>query len=190
MPIFAKIDQPLSHARDRRHHPITLTPQSPQVDSVMASSLISNHHGRRRRRERGIPKTTLKMARRYGMKERARRNCVKYTFRGVTFVYDAIRNKEVTCYRRKDARKRARNECSGTFATVPILVSKRREYETPQVLQQHEKLRQSVCNAPERWASHSVIWYVSASCGIPMSASAWSLTRLVVNHTIGFSALI
>ena len=163
---FSKLDQPLSHSRDRRHYSISLTPPSPQADSIMATSLVSNLHGRRRRRERRIPKATLKMARRYGMKERARGNCVKYTFRGVTFIYDAVRNKEVTCYRQKDARKRVPNDVSGTFAAVPILMSKRPEYETSQVLQQHEKLRQSVCNAPEKWASHSVIWYVSASCGM------------------------
>jgi len=64
------------------------TPQS-------ASTILSATHGRQRRLERDIDKVDLKMAKKYGMKQQAMHGRVKYTFRGVVFIYDPKTNKEV-----------------------------------------------------------------------------------------------
>ena len=59
------------------------------------STILSATHGRQRRSERDIDKVDLKMAKKYGMKQQARHGRVKYTFRGVVFIYDPKTNKEV-----------------------------------------------------------------------------------------------
>ena len=52
------------------------------------STLISAAHGRQRRVQRKIEKIDLQSARRYGMKENARKGRIKYTYSGVVFIYD------------------------------------------------------------------------------------------------------
>lgn len=109
------------------------------------------------------------------MKEECRFGREKYTFQGVSFIYDPVKNKEITSFRSSDhqflEKKRKHpdhaaaaaapaEELAGTRATVPILLSKRYEYEKAQALEQHQRLRQSVCHAPHKWSSHSVLWYV------------------------------
>jgi len=55
---------------------------------MAASSLLSGSHGRKRRHERRIEKIDRKWARRYGIVEPARYGRLKYTYGGITFIYD------------------------------------------------------------------------------------------------------
>lgn len=133
-------------------------------NSVVASSLVSGAHGRERRAERHIKKSALQMARRYGMREVARYGREKYTYGGVTFIYSPQSNHEVTSYRRDNQGKHpaassgaAEKLPSGTLSTLPILLSKKYEYDTPEMLQRHEALCSVVARDPNRWLSHSVL---------------------------------
>ena len=67
------------------------------------STLLSGVHDRQRREERGIQKIDLQRARRYGMKEDAKRGCQKYTYGGIVFVYNPKYKTAVTSYPVKGA---------------------------------------------------------------------------------------
>ncbi|GAX27845.1 hypothetical protein FisN_13Hh048 [Fistulifera solaris] len=74
------------------------TPRSLLSHPTAASSLLSGSHGRHRRQQRNIKKLDLQRARRYGMKENARFNRIKFTHAGTVFIYDPLKNKEITSY--------------------------------------------------------------------------------------------
>lgn len=100
------------------------------------SELQSGLHGRIRREERRISKATLKAARRYGMREHSQDNAVvKYTFSGVTFVYNHITDREITSYAAPDYA----SPVAGTRCTLPLVM--RRKYSTDPTRHEAEKLR-------------------------------------------------
>lgn len=121
----------------------------PTAESVLNSGL----HGRHRRKERGIQKIDLQRARRYGMKEPAKKGRVKYTYGGVVFIYDSHRNWEVTSY--KDSS--AGSTSSGTKIAQPIILQKNKAYENKELLAERERSRLLLLEKKATWTSHSVL---------------------------------
>lgn len=119
-----------------------------------ASVLYSSLHGRQRREERHIAKATLVLARRYGMKEsEPKSGNVKYTYAGVTFVYDPISETEITSYASADYA----SPISGTRNRLPIFP--RRKYGGDR--EPLERLLHAQCRTnlfqTRQWTSHTVI---------------------------------
>jgi hypothetical protein len=124
-----------------------------QERATALSTLHSGTHGRARREERGIQKIDLQRARRYGMKEAAHNGRHKYTYGGIVFIYDPLRNREVTSFPAKDISL----DTSGTRAAQPVLLDKKPQYELPAEVQQHrDKCAEMMANFGA-WTSHSVL---------------------------------
>jgi hypothetical protein len=122
------------------------------------SDLQSQVHGRQRREERRIDKATLKAARRYGMREEnpichGRRE--KYTYAGITFIYDPIHDCEVTSFPSADYA----SPCSGTRVTKPILLRKKYAH-SPELEKRHEiqhaQTRTELFRSLQNITSHTV----------------------------------
>ena len=127
--------------------------QSAPERATALSTLLSGTHGRDRREERGIEKIDLQRARRYGMKESAHNGRHKYTYGGIVFIYDPLRNREVTSFPSKDASL----STSGTQVAQPVLLDKKAQYELPAEVQQHRKKHAEMMANLGAWTSHSVL---------------------------------
>jgi hypothetical protein len=127
--------------------------QSAPERATALSTLLSGTHGRDRREERGIEKIDLQRARRYGMKEAAHNGRHKYTYGGIVFIYDQMRNREVTSFPSKDVSLRT----SGTQVAQPVLLDKKTQYEHPAEVQQHSKKHAEMMANLGAWTSHSVL---------------------------------
>ena len=138
------------------HRPIPLpTVSYDPHTNIYHSSLGTLHsatHGRQRREQRKIHKVDLNKARRYGIRENARRGRLKYTFGGVTFIYDPVRNKEVTSYRSFRLRG-----TPGSLSSEIIHLTKKAPYDSPQAIAQHETLTATLAARHELWHSHTVL---------------------------------
>lgn len=114
-------------------------------------------------------------------------------------VYDPVQNKEITSYLStrnepkhhhehdadgERAHKKRKVEVTGTRSTVPILLSKRYDYCTPEVLQQHQRLRQKVRGSPEKWSSHSILMYVHQFLELALVLPRFRVGFLSHNHHI------
>ena len=117
------------------------------------SELQSAVHGRERREERDIQKIDCMRARRYGMREPAKKGRIKYTYGGVVFIYDQIRNREITCYPTSDKSSTK----SGTKLVVPTLLPKMKEVDNLQSRKAHENLKAIIRPDLKRWTSHTVL---------------------------------
>jgi Alpha-kinase family len=128
---------------------------------LLPSVLFSSPHGRQRRDERHIAKATLVLARRYGMKETdVLTGRIRYTYAGVTFIYDPFRHTEITSYASADYASPLAGTRRGTIPIFP-----RRKYsemaggnaeDRVRVLQ-HAQLRTRLFHDRAQWTSHSVI---------------------------------
>ncbi|KAL7549696.1 hypothetical protein ACHAWF_014679 [Thalassiosira exigua] len=122
------------------------------------STLFSAVHDRRRREERGIEKVDLQRARRYGMKEPAKKGREKYTYGGVVFIYDPKTKTAVTSYPSKDSSNK-----SGTKLTTPIMLAKHEFNCVAERMDQqrhHENMARVLSATPTmraQWRSHSVL---------------------------------
>jgi len=124
------------------------------------STILSATHGRQRRSERDIDKVDLKMAKKYGMKQQARHGRVKYTFRGVVFIYDPKTNKEVTSFQSPYGY----SEKSGTCVAPALKLGKvtgLKKYgianEGARESKRRSRLRQKLQENSILWTSHSVL---------------------------------
>ncbi len=124
-----------------------------EPESTILTSLLSNDHGRQRRQERGIEKVDLQRARRYGMKEKARNGCYKFTYGGIVFIYDPKTNREVTSWPCKDFKYT--EGTSGTKVAKPLLLSTVNV--TYQMIQHRHQTRQELLADKKKWTSHSVL---------------------------------
>ncbi len=106
-----------------------------------------------RREERDIQKIDLQRARRYGMCEPAKFGRLKYTYGGVVFIYDPANNQEVTSYSSRDPAP----ESSGTKNAMPIILSKKEEYEDNEYLYYRYVRRSQMLKNRNKWTSHSVL---------------------------------
>lgn len=139
-----------------------MPPNLEESRSVLESSLLSTDHGRERREERNINKVDLQTARRYGMQEDASRpgggkgrsrQRIKYTYGGVTFIYDPIRNCEVTSYASRDIS----SDVSGTKVHIPALLPYKESYRTATQRSLYSKTRLKVLSERQKWTSHTVL---------------------------------
>jgi len=122
------------------------------VDTVL-SELISGTHGRQRRVERNIEKIDLQRARRYGMKEKAKKERLKYTYGGFVFIYDPFSNREVTSFPSSDTAL----STSGTKVTRPVILPKKEAYEDSLLVKISAGQRTKILNNRDSWTSHSVL---------------------------------
>lgn len=121
--------------------------------STDESVLYSSLHGRQRREERHIAKATLVLARRYGMKEtEPKSGREKYTYGGVTFIYDPITRTEITSYASSDYA----SPISGTRNTFPIFPRRKYGDREPIERLQHAQYRTKLFQS-RQWTSHTVI---------------------------------
>lgn len=125
------------------------------MNSVVSeySDLESGVHGRETRLERNIEKIDQQRALRYGMVEKNRKKRLKYTYGGIVFIYDPIHKFEVTSWPSRDAA----SAFSGTRCTKPVLLDKKRDYNTEIRRLAHNQLRTSIVAQKETWKSHSVL---------------------------------
>ena len=116
-------------------------------------TIISSPHGRQRREERGVAKSELQAAVKYGIRTRARSDQDgnqrwKYTYKGVVFLTDKTGKKEITSYpenRRKSA----------AMPPVPHLRHNAPAYKhrpAAVALSRAELLR-----SPSKWTSHTIV---------------------------------
>lgn len=128
-------------------------PSAVKQDTVL-TTLLSALHGRERREERGIDKIDLQRARKYGMRERARNGCYKYTYGGVVFIYDQKTNTEVTSWISSDASINP-DPGSGTRVMKPILLKK--EEVSFSSIEKRRTIRETLLKDKKKWTSHSVL---------------------------------
>jgi Mg-chelatase subunit ChlD len=128
-------------------------PSAAQHETVL-SSLLSAVHGKERREERGIEKIDLQRARKYGMRERARNGCYKYTYCGVVFVYDPKSNSEVTSWVSSDVSDDSDVE-SGTRMAKPVMLKKKEVHLS--LIEKRRTIREKLLKDKKIWTSHSVL---------------------------------
>lgn len=130
-------------------------PSSSAIDGVATAftALKSGTHGRERRLERSIEKIDLQRAKKYGMAELQRNGRVKYTYGGVVFIYDPEYKTEVTSWASPDFS----SDDSGTKVVKPLLLEKKKKYETEKAKLRHHLQRTKIYGTPEKWSSHTVI---------------------------------
>ena len=117
-------------------------------------TVLSGTHGRSRRGERGISKTDLQKAKKYGLKQLGKLvgsdQRKMYTYAGITYVTDSTGRKEITSFRSNDVC----GKNTGTKFVEPVIVEER-------TLSSAELLM-SKCNnelaaaSPHKWNSHTV----------------------------------
>ena len=130
-------------------------PSAAKPDTVL-TTLMSAVHGRERREERGIDKTDLQRARKYGMRERARQGRYKYTYGGVVFIYDQKTNTEVTSWISSDDSLIDSDAArSGTRVMQPIMLKK--EEISFSLIEKRQTIRESLLRNKKKWTSHSVL---------------------------------
>ena len=122
-----------------------------EESSVIHSSLVSGVHGRERRVQRNISKVDLKNARRYGMQEEGNFGRKKYTYGGVVFIYDEVKNQEVTSFKAPDFASAK----SGTLCAKPLHLE-RREL-TKQEEEAYKVTARRMRQNKDVWTSHSVL---------------------------------
>jgi hypothetical protein len=121
------------------------------IAPTAASVLHSATHGRQRREERNIEKIDLQRARRYGMRENARRGRIKYTYGGVVFIYDPVTNSEVTSFPSPDRSL----ETSGTKVSKPIILPRKNDYDDPSIKEFRDSSKAMLDRSA--WTSHSIL---------------------------------
>lgn len=121
--------------------------------STALSSLLSGTHGRERREERNIQKIDLQRARRYGMKEAGHNGRHKYTYGGIVFIYDPLRNREVTTFAAPDISLAT----SGTKVAQPVMLEKNSQHECQEAKLQHLAKQAEMEAKLAEWTSHSVL---------------------------------
>jgi hypothetical protein len=123
-------------------------------DTVADSTLLSDYHGQERREERNIQKIDLQHARRYGMEEDNNRNGrMKYTYGGIVFIYDPVRNREVTTFRSNDHA----SPTSGTLCVPPVHLSRKQEYLSKGMITRYRENLRLVHSRKDKWVSHTVL---------------------------------
>ena len=140
------------------------------------SVLQSGTHGRERRLERQIHKVDLQRARRYGMEEKQRNGRIRYTYKGIVFIYDPYDNREVTSFPSKDANRPQdhphnhfnKNDPIGRHSqqqqqhcispTKPVRLELKPEHNTDSAKLRHCLKRTEWNRDPSSsWTSHSVL---------------------------------
>ena len=145
---FQALHHALSAPRHHLHHA-----SDPQHNSVLNSDLNCTTHIRRRGEQRGIRRTALQEARRYGMREKGRFGRWKITYKGMVFIWDPKRNRGITCWNLRNTP----NVVCGTKAMRPLMIEKSRDHESPAAKAAHNELKQCILSNKENWNSHSVI---------------------------------
>ena len=110
-----------------------------------ASTLLSGSHGRMRRLQRDISKNHLHLARRYGIREKGHFHRIKYTWGGITFIYDPDQKKAITCYPNTKT-----TELAATRFHAP-----RGWEKLPANHEEHDERVQALFDQP--WDSHTVL---------------------------------
>lgn len=113
------------------------------------SSLLSDTHGQHRRKQRKIDKVSLQRARRYGKVEHQDNGRQKLTYQGVVFIYDPIKNREVTSFPSKTGTR------SGTLFHQPIELQE--HHLSANDIADHDILHAKVKENIEMVTSHSVV---------------------------------
>jgi hypothetical protein len=122
-------------------------------DLTADSSLLSTDHGRQRREERNIAKIYLQSARRYGMEDTNHTSNKKYIYGGKVFIYNPMRNCEVTSFPSSDAASTR----SGTKCVKPILLEPLAHYQGNQEIEHYKKCRDLARVSLDKWTSHTVL---------------------------------
>jgi len=124
------------------------------TNTEVFTSIISGDHGRERRLERNIEKIDLKRAKRYGMAEPSRHRRIKYTYGGIVFIYDPIKNCEVTSWKLPIEQA---SDTSGTKVFKPTILSRNTEADKQTEIHRHNFQTSFLHVIRATWKSHSVL---------------------------------